>query len=394
MNLKEIREELLQAAELIADYEQAHHYLDIDTAMVKIRRAYEALRFYEFGQIDVEHPSVAICCDNQQVEEQESDKEIEVEILMSDWEEDEPIDNDNSEADDAASEETVTEIDEQSEQEVQEVEQAETSPEEPTVEQEVEEPAPIAESAPEEEQEPASEELPETEPVVEPVPESEPVVVQTPGVETAEEPMSEVEPVVEPTPEPTPESVKPKRVVIEPSLFGDDDIWGRPTPTTSRRKIMSLYGEEIAEPKPRHRRKSAAVEPEPPVVASKSEDVPSAVVEPEQKAESQLPTEPGTVLADTIATPTTIADTIPSQPRVGESGAVETLRSSISVGDRFMLIRELFGGNESEYESTIDKLEEMDNLDDCIIYIAENFAWRASSVGAKLIMDLLQRKLC
>ena len=384
MNLKEIREELLQAAELIADYEQAHHYLDIDTAMVKIRRAYEALRFYEFGQIDVEHPSVAICRDNQQVEEQESDKEIEVEILMSDWEEDEPIDNDNSEADDAASEETATEIDEQSEQEVQEVEQAETSPEEPTVEQEVEEPAPIAESAPEEEHEPASEELPET----------EPVVVQTPGVETAEEPMSEVEPVVEPTPEPTPESVKPKRVVIEPSLFGDDDIWGRPTPTTSRRKIMSLYGEEIAEQKPRHRRKSAAVEPEPPVVASKSEDVPSAVVESEQKAESQLPTEPGTVLADTIATPTTIADTIPSQPRVGESGAVETLRSSISVGDRFMLIRELFGGNESEYESTIDKLEEMDNLDDCIIYIAENFAWRASSVGAKLIMDLLQRKLC
>ena len=391
MNLKEIREELLQAAELIADYEQTNHYLDKDTAMVKIRRAYEALRFCE---IDAEHPNLVFCNDWQQVGEQESDKEIEVEIVMSDWEDDESIDNENSE--DAASEEAVAETDEQPEQEE---EQVEASPEESTVEQEVEEPAseevqePAVEEVPEadavsgeesvaeavpEVEEPASEELPEVESVVEPTPE--------PAVEV----VPEAEPVVEVAPEP----VKPKRVVVEPSLFGDDEIWGRPAPSTSRRKIMSLYGDEAAEPKPRHRRKSSAVEPEPPVAAPKVVDVAPAVEEPEQKSEPQLPTEPGTVLADTIATPTTIADTIPSQPRVGESGAVDTLRSSISVGDRFMLIRELFGGNEAEYESTIDKLEEMDNLDDCIIYIAENFAWRASSNGAKLIMDLLQRKLC
>lgn len=380
MNLKEIREELLQAAELIADYEQTNHYLDKDTAMVKIRRAYEALRFCE---IDAEHPNLVFCNDWQQVGEQESDKEIEVEIVMSDWEDDESIDNENSE--DAASEEAVAETDEQPEQE----EQVEASPEESTVEQEVEEPAS------EEVQEPAVEEVPEAdavsgeESVAEAVPEVE---------EPASEEWPEVESVVEPTPEPVvevaPEPVKPKRVVVEPSLFGDDEIWGRPAPSTSRRKIMSLYGDDAAEPKPRHRRKSSAVEPEPPVAAPKMVDVAPAVEEPEQKSEPQLPTEPGTVLADTIATPTTIADTIPSQPRVGESGAVDTLRSSISVGDRFMLIRELFGGNEAEYESTIDKLEEMDNLDDCIIYIAENFAWRASSDGAKLIMDLLQRKLC
>ena len=99
------------------------------------------------------------------------------------------------------------------------------------------------------------------------------------------------------------------------------------------------------------------------------------------------------MLADTIETPQTIADTIPSQPSIGQSGAVTTLRSAISVGDRFMLIRELFGGDEVAYERTIDTLENFDNLDDCIIFIAENFTWRASSEGAKLVMDLLQRKL-
>ena len=53
----------------------------------------------------------------------------------------------------------------------------------------------------------------------------------------------------------------------------------------------------------------------------------------------------------------------------------------------------LFAGDAEQYEKTMDVLEAMDNLDDCIIYIAENFAWRPSSDGAKLIMDLLQRKL-
>ena len=47
----------------------------------------------------------------------------------------------------------------------------------------------------------------------------------------------------------------------------------------------------------------------------------------------------------------------------------------------------------AQYDSVIDTLDSLDNLDDCIIYIAENFTWRASSDGAKLVMDLLQRKL-
>ena len=70
-----------------------------------------------------------------------------------------------------------------------------------------------------------------------------------------------------------------------------------------------------------------------------------------------------------------------------------TLRGAINVVDRFMLMRDLFDDDAQLYEQTIDALEAMDNLDDCIIYIAENFAWRPSSEGAKLMMDLLQRKL-
>ena len=98
------------------------------------------------------------------------------------------------------------------------------------------------------------------------------------------------------------------------------------------------------------------------------------------------------VLGEVIEAPTTIADTITPVESVAEVGSIDTLRGAISVVDRFMLIRDLFGDNEVLYEQTIDLLDKMDNLDDCIIYIAENFVWRPSSEGAKLIMDLLQRK--
>ena len=230
--------------------------------------------------------------------------------------------------------------------------------------------------------------------VPEPTPEPEPVVEPTPEPEP--------EPVVEPTPEPEPEPavepVEPAKVVVtEPSLFGDDDQWTRPTP--SRRRIISLYQDDAhQEPKPRQRRKSAEVTPEPKVAEPTPTPAPAPAPAP-TPTPTPAPTpapevaEDKVVLADTIETPQTIADTIPSQPSIGQSGAVTTLRSAISVGDRFMLIRELFGGDEAGYERTIDTLENFDNLDDCIIFIAENFTWRASSEGAKLVMDLLQRKL-
>ncbi|MBQ5353380.1 MAG: hypothetical protein IIU64_03030, partial [Alistipes sp.] len=175
---------------------------------------------------------------------------------------------------------------------------------------------------------------------------------------------------------------EPKRVVAEPSLFGDDSLWGKASaPTQTQSKIMALYDDE------------EAVHPEPvatPVVEPAVEVEEKIVVAPEAVVTYTEPAHQ--VLGEVIEAPTTIADTITPVESVAEVGSIDTLRGAISVVDRFMLIRDLFGDNEVLYEQTIDLLDKMDNLDDCIIYIAENFVWRPSSDGAKLIMDLLQRK--
>ena len=168
--------------------------------------------------------------------------------------------------------------------------------------------------------------------------------------------------------------------MVEPSLFGDYEPIA-PKRSSSRRKIMALYEDEPV--------KKSKVEVD---VAPKSEPEPIAapVVEPKVEAVDAQYKVLGEVIAPTT---TTIADTIAPVASVADDRPIETLRGAISVVDRFMLIRDLFGDDAQLYEQTIDELEKMDNLDDCIIYIAENFAWRPSSEGAKLIMDLLQRKL-
>jgi hypothetical protein len=53
----------------------------------------------------------------------------------------------------------------------------------------------------------------------------------------------------------------------------------------------------------------------------------------------------------------------------------------------------LFDGNAARYEATIDVLNEFDDLDDCMIYIVENFRWNPDSEGAKLLVSLIERKL-
>ena len=40
----------------------------------------------------------------------------------------------------------------------------------------------------------------------------------------------------------------------------------------------------------------------------------------------------------------------------------------------------------------LDKLDAFGDFDDCMIYIAENYAWNANSDGAKFLMELLERK--
>lgn len=91
-------------------------------------------------------------------------------------------------------------------------------------------------------------------------------------------------------------------------------------------------------------------------------------------------------LADTITPPRNMAS------ELRRSEPVTDLRQTIGLNDRFLLIRDLFGGDAAACDRALDRLNRFEDLDDCMIFIAEHYAWNPNSDGAKLMMDLLERK--
>lgn len=348
MNCTEIKSKLLAAITLIEDFERDGMTIDRDAAIDKIREAYQLLRFdYVAPTVTAVSASVEMCqpapapAQEQEVEQEEQcdEPEVEVEFILSDDEEN-------------VEDEVTPEL-----EETPEVESEESEPE--------------GQSEPDQEAEPEVVETQEVEQMTEPEVIAEPEPHPVPVVET---PVAEPAPVVE--------------GVVEQSLFGFEPQVVRPK-SHSRRRLITLYGDEPT-PTPKAEPQIAPAEvkvsePEP-VVEPQIAPAPQAEVAPKPFAE------PTKVLGESVESVTTIADTIVAQPSVGESTAVNSLREAITVGHKFMLIRDLFDGDNALYDKTIDELDKMDNLDDSIIYIAENFAWRPSSEGAKLIVDLLQRK--
>ena len=203
----------------------------------------------------------------------------------------------------------------------------------------------------------------DAEPMAEPEPEHTP------------EPTSEPEPTPAPEPTPTPE---PK---VGGGLFDIDDI---PVRTKAGRKMIALYNAPVtpkAEPKAE------------PVVTPEPEPMPEPTPEPVVAAAE--PIEAPKRLADVLGSGVTVlgdkiaGEEAPTTP----FNRIADLRKAIGLNDKFLMIRDLFAGDAALYEDTIDRLNEFDDLDECMIFIVENFRWNPDSEGAKLLVSLIERKL-
>ena len=293
------------------------------------------------------------------------------------------------------------------------------------------------------EEEPAEEE--DVLPIVE---EQQPEVEETPEVD--EEPAAESEPeTTEPEPQPEPQSEpepqpEPQKPVL--SLFGDDEA-AKPRYTHRQRVIMSLYdAPEYEEPESRGPVKQVVpsstqlteVEAEPELVAVLGEDAEviyerpthqpevelevetpaeEPLVEEEQESEEAVPETPKVVepapqpqpapqlqpqpqtepeqpktLGESVQPRPTLADQLAARQQASLHRPVTDLRRAVSLNDKLLMIRELFNGNGALYEITIRKLNDFTTFEDCLIYIAEHFDWNPNSDGAKLMVDLLERK--
>ena len=283
------------------------------------------------------------------------------------------------------------------------------------------------------ESEPAAESGPVAAPESEAAAEPSAKPVAAPGPAAAAESAVVPEPAPAPAPEPAP-AEKPQ--YIAPTLFGLEEETVRHR--HKQRVIMSLYdtpapAEKPARPETAERpaerpepaatpgptvRPGFAATPEPAAAPASAgpgpqsgTSVPQSAAEPVTVSEAPAAAEPeeaesgakevavpvGAVLGEVINHDVqTLADTIAprrdmaSELRRGEP--VADLRNAIGINDKFLLIRDLFGGDGEAYEEAIATLNAFDDFDECMIHIAENYAWNPNSDGAKFMMELLERK--
>ena len=197
-----------------------------------------------------------------------------------------------------------------------------------------------------------------------------------PAVEESAESIEPIKPIQSVVEEPAESSSEEGSTVG--ALFALEDI---PVRMKRGRKMVQLYNDDytpravVPEPKP---------EPKPePVVESLPKEVVSS-------SEDSKPAILGEVLRGDV---TTLADSMASEEPTTPFNRITELRGAIGLNDRFLMIRDLFGGDVDRYEATIDTLDEFEELDECMIYIVENFHWNPDSEAAKLIVSLLERKL-
>ena len=344
-----------------------------------------------------------------------------------------------------AVEEPADEVEQEPEEEPLPIEIEEESAIEDEIEEAIEETIDadeqiVAEESPSEEvveEKSAEEKIEEVEETMQPEEEVEPLA-ELVEEEKTEEPIEEIaaEQSIETAESPS-EVAEPKSVP-QTSLF-DMDMVRRPRSSNSRRVIMSLYGES-----PTRREKSEKVEknekhsvkeeqPAPENVEQKSavapqsdpiqnvpventpiqteptqnnataneqpaeEPITVAVSAAERIAAAQVEGQGTQVLGEVIgAGTTTLADAVAaSQPQIQtvQNDRVGSLRSSIGINDRFILIRDLFNGDGAAYEKAIEELDSFDDFNECLVHIATEYRWNPNSDGARMIMDLITRKL-
>lgn len=441
MNRKEFRCEIDKLAELVGGWENPGEVpaLERDLALETLRRLYEAVRF---GMTEEAREAAGAVAEPVSVPAPETPRtvaESEAAPLPTVEEEPEVLD--------------TTGLPDLTDLLILDPEPAELAPTpaEPAPAAPTPEPvsaAPVAEPTPAPAAEPAAAPTPAAVPTPAPTPaeptpgpaaEPAPAVApaaaaESPAAEPAPAPVAETTPAPAPSPEtlaPSPEipASAPETPAGEPKNASDPTLFGLEETARHRHKqrvIMSLY-DTPEEPETPRRREPASASPfrnaGTPAADSRSGamsrplspreallsgigpdfDPASAsdpASDPEPSAGGHAPERlaaPGTVLGDVINHDVqTLADTIaPHRDAASElrrQEPVDDLRRAIGINDKFLLIRDLFEGDGAAYERAVGALNACGSLDDCMIYIAEHYAWNPDSDGARLLMELLERK--
>lgn len=402
MDIKLIKAEIEKLSLMLSswDSEQEVSAIERDIALDKLKTIYDLVRFDSASAPVTPTAVPPVVEEAAEPEMEEDEKDVEVELIFAEDDEmfttlpdiaadedEEPSDSASSLASEILASAMAAPIVAELTADEKAEEPAEAEPEvEPVIEPEVEievEPIPA---------EPAEEPAPvEAAPAAEIAPEPVVEIIPEPAAEVAPEPVAE-----EPQPADEPVEEKPTKRE-EPrtlnSLFGFEEVQRRPR--TKHQRMMSIYND--SEPRPDKvvdisKIFDMDVDTPKPITSKAPEPKPAPRPAPAPVEEERTMT-----IADAMAATTqTLADTLVTPAALGDEmnhSKIRSLREGIGLNDKFLMIRDLFDGDDEAYDEAISELDTMETMDDCMIHIIENYAWNPDTEGSKFIMQLLERKL-
>jgi hypothetical protein len=71
---------------------------------------------------------------------------------------------------------------------------------------------------------------------------------------------------------------------------------------------------------------------------------------------------------------------------------IKDLSKAIGINDKFLFTRELFGGDSQQFQNVIHALNNMNSIEEALIYVGDNFDWQASDPTVIKLIELLQRR--
>ena len=131
------------------------------------------------------------------------------------------------------------------------------------------------------------------------------------------------------------------------------------------------------------------------VSAEPTEQAEAPVAEPQPVAEPEPVVEPQPVVEPEPA-PAPAPAPQPEAPRAPQQtslfgAAVADIRQAVSIGDRFLFQRELFGGNAEKLQQTLTELNTLHSFDEAVAFI-ERFGWDKQSPTHELFINVLRRR--
>jgi hypothetical protein len=104
--------------------------------------------------------------------------------------------------------------------------------------------------------------------------------------------------------------------------------------------------------------------------------------------------EPNQRLGDSFLKGKSVNDLVHDQNKLEfklSNRPVSSIRSSIGINDRFQYIRELFDGSSERFLETVTSLDEMNNINEAVSYLQQNFRWKKNETSLKFV-NLIKRR--